>query len=198
MEYISADETAKKWGIGKRQVQALLANGRIPSAIRYGRIWLIPKDENKPEDLRKRNDSEETIKSANTSVKDTQTSSPEIETNLYEECGLDYFYGDFEKVKQYYKSANTDEEKFGISSMAICAAISTNDHTLFLEIESFLKEILNNTKEERIKKLAQMCLATAYIASCAPRMAPEWLKDGDFSLLSQLDGELIRKASCRI
>ena len=53
LEYISAPEAAKKWGISERRVQKLCEEGRIPGVARISRMWLIPKDAKKPADRRK-------------------------------------------------------------------------------------------------------------------------------------------------
>jgi hypothetical protein len=50
MEYISAPEAAKKWGISERRVQKLCEENRIPDVARFSRMWLIPKDVVKPVD----------------------------------------------------------------------------------------------------------------------------------------------------
>lgn len=47
LEYISAPEAAKKWGIFERQVQKLCEENRISGAARLSRMWLIPKDAEK-------------------------------------------------------------------------------------------------------------------------------------------------------
>lgn len=52
MEYINIDEAARRWGLSKRFVQLLCADGRIEGATRLGRAWMIPKDANKPIDGR--------------------------------------------------------------------------------------------------------------------------------------------------
>jgi len=52
MDHISIDEAAKKWGLSKRFVQVLCANGRIEGAMRFGRAWMIPKNAKKPIDGR--------------------------------------------------------------------------------------------------------------------------------------------------
>ena len=44
MEYISCAEAAEKWGISARRVQKLCEGERIPGAVKFSRIWLIPKD----------------------------------------------------------------------------------------------------------------------------------------------------------
>jgi len=52
MDYLTARQTAEKWGVSLRWVQALLKAGRIDGAIRPARDWLIPKDAKKPRDTR--------------------------------------------------------------------------------------------------------------------------------------------------
>lgn len=53
MEYMSCAEAATKWGISERRVQKLCEDNRIPCAVKFSRIWLIPKDAEKPVDGRK-------------------------------------------------------------------------------------------------------------------------------------------------
>lgn len=52
LEYISAPEAAKKWGISERRVQILCSENRIPGVSKLGYMWLIPKDAAKPIDGR--------------------------------------------------------------------------------------------------------------------------------------------------
>lgn len=54
MDYISAPEAAKKWGISERRVQKLCEENRIPDVVRFSRMWLIPKDAKKPVDGRRK------------------------------------------------------------------------------------------------------------------------------------------------
>lgn len=52
MEYISCTEAAKNWGISERRVQKLCEENRIPGVTKFSRIWLIPKNAEKPIDGR--------------------------------------------------------------------------------------------------------------------------------------------------
>lgn len=54
MDYISAPEAAKKWGISERRLQKLCGENRITGVMRFSRMWLIPKDAKKPQDPRKK------------------------------------------------------------------------------------------------------------------------------------------------
>lgn len=53
MKYISCLDAAKKWKISERRVQKLCEDGRIPGIIKFGRMWMIPQDAQKPTDPRK-------------------------------------------------------------------------------------------------------------------------------------------------
>lgn len=55
MDYITAQETAAKWGITRRRVQILCVQNRIEGAKRMGNMWVIPKDVEKPIDRRFKN-----------------------------------------------------------------------------------------------------------------------------------------------
>ena len=51
-EYFTIKEVSKEWGIGERRVNALCQEGRIPGAQKFGNTWAIPKDAEKPTDMR--------------------------------------------------------------------------------------------------------------------------------------------------
>ena len=52
MTYISARETADKWGISQRRVAILCSENRVENAIMIGNMWVIPSDAEKPADAR--------------------------------------------------------------------------------------------------------------------------------------------------
>lgn len=54
MDYISVQDAVKKWGISERRIQKLCEENRIPGVIRFSRMWLIPKDAEKPTDRRRK------------------------------------------------------------------------------------------------------------------------------------------------
>jgi len=54
MDYISTTQAAKKWGISERRVQRLCEDNRIEGAMRFSRVWAIPKEAEKPVDPRKK------------------------------------------------------------------------------------------------------------------------------------------------
>lgn len=54
MDYISVGDVAKKWGISERRIQKLCEENRIPGVVHFGRMWMIPKDAEKPKDRRRK------------------------------------------------------------------------------------------------------------------------------------------------
>ena len=56
MEYITANQAAKKWNISQRRVQILCAEGRIQGVFKLGEAWAIPAEVEKPEDKRRKDE----------------------------------------------------------------------------------------------------------------------------------------------
>jgi hypothetical protein len=54
LDYLTVKETGEKWGITERRIQKLCEENRITGAIRFSRVWAIPKDAEKPVDARLR------------------------------------------------------------------------------------------------------------------------------------------------
>ena len=52
MEYMTIKEAAKRWGISERRVQTICNEGMVSGVIKFGHIWAIPKDAEKPVDKR--------------------------------------------------------------------------------------------------------------------------------------------------
>jgi len=52
MDYITAREASRLWGITQRRVQVLCVQGKVSGAILFGNAWAIPKDAEKPRDGR--------------------------------------------------------------------------------------------------------------------------------------------------
>ena len=197
MNYISVEEMAKKWGVKQRQVQTLLANGRIPGATKYGRVWMVPHDAEKPADLRRRKDVPEKADPPAYPARDMRAIQDifdavsdkvdEGRLRMYDESGLSYLRGDFEMVKQCYRETENDNEvRLRVSLVAIAAAISTGDYEFYLEIEAYLKNVIRETEDESVSALADLALASAPIGALVPSMTPEWLKVGDFSRLPEM------------
>ena len=52
MDYMTLKEASEKWGVTPRRVNYYCAADRIPGAVKMATIWLIPKDAEKPVDMR--------------------------------------------------------------------------------------------------------------------------------------------------
>lgn len=50
--YITIREMAEKWNLTPRMVQKWCAEGRIPGASKFGRVWAIPEGAERPVDER--------------------------------------------------------------------------------------------------------------------------------------------------
>ena len=53
-EYMTVQEAEKLWEISERRIQKLCEENRIDGVVRLSRVWLIPKDAQKPADGRKK------------------------------------------------------------------------------------------------------------------------------------------------
>ncbi len=54
MEYLSAEEAAKKWGVSIRSVQRHCEEGHVEGARKFTGAWMIPTDAERPPDMRKK------------------------------------------------------------------------------------------------------------------------------------------------
>jgi len=52
LNYITVKQAAKKWGVATRTIHTYLKENRIEGAVRPGYDWLIPKDAERPPDMR--------------------------------------------------------------------------------------------------------------------------------------------------
>lgn len=197
--FVSADKAAEMWGISPRQVQRLLAAGRIPGAQKFGRSWMIPKDAEKPEDPRRERERPpiHSLSPDLTAIVEATTvpfplenpdailaTVPEDRLRLHYESELAYLRGNFARVIACFREIGGDDAgKLRASSIAIAAAISTGDYSFYMEIEAFLKQTIQTNKQSPLSTFAELMLANAYTGAIAPKMVPDWLKDGDFDAL---------------
>lgn len=50
--YKKIAEMSEKWGISERRINTLCLEGRIAGAEKFGNVWAIPEDSEKPKDDR--------------------------------------------------------------------------------------------------------------------------------------------------
>jgi hypothetical protein len=198
LEYISAAEASKKWGISLRQVQRFLADNRIPRARKCGRLWMIPVDAEKPIDPRREKKLPQISLSSDLSYVIAATAIPmpsgnpdaimdtmdEDRLRLIYEAELAYLRGDFRRAMLcYHKTEGYDAARLRACPLAIAAAISMGDYRTYTEIESYLKRCIDANKGSEIAACAEISLATTAVSVLAPKMVPSWLKAGDLSAL---------------
>ena len=51
-EYMTISETAEKWNLTKRRVQKMCADGEIKGVMKFGTVWAVPKEAERPKDGR--------------------------------------------------------------------------------------------------------------------------------------------------
>ena len=54
MDYISVEQAAENWGVSVRRIQQMCVAGQIEGAMRFSRVWMIPKIAEKPIDGRRK------------------------------------------------------------------------------------------------------------------------------------------------
>ena len=50
--YLTIDQVAEKWGVTPRRVRELCTSERIEGAVKFGFVWAIPADAERPIDKR--------------------------------------------------------------------------------------------------------------------------------------------------
>lgn len=200
MEYISSREACERWGVSLRQVQRLLIGRRIPGARKYGRLWMVPVDAERPIDLRKERKLARESLEAKLSYVLSSTALPMPAHNpdaildampddglrLIYEGELAYLRGDFQRTVDCYRKAHGDEAlRLRSCQAGIVGAISAGDSRTYTEIETYLKNYAR-TGHGYVSAFAEMCLATVAVSVIAPSMAPDWLKTGDLNALPPL------------
>ncbi|MDF3005697.1 MAG: hypothetical protein K0S22_2169 [Oscillospiraceae bacterium] len=199
MEYITAGEAAKKWGVSGRSITYHLIAGRIPGAVKKGKLWLIPADAQRPANKRRCGQAlpEQSLSSDLSYVLASTTvpmpnhdpdavldSVREDRLRLEYEAELAYLRGDFERTMRcYQRTEGDDAARLRACPVAIAAAISMGDYRAYTAIESVLKGYIKANKGSAGAAVAELSLATAAVSVTAPNMAPEWLKDGNLSAL---------------
>jgi len=198
MEYISVAEAAERWNVSVRQVQRLLAEGRLLHAKKYGRSWMLPANAEKPADPRsekkikspEQSQSFELVHLIEASAVPMPNRNPDAILNIVKEerarrqfeAEIAYLRGDFAHVMRCFdKTGGDGAAKLRASMTAVAAAVSLGNYPAYLEIESCLKDSAKAGKGGFLSAFAELALASVYVSVSAPKMVPDWLKEGDFS-----------------
>lgn len=52
MEFMTIKEASERWNLSIRRIEILCTEGRIDGAQKFGTVWAIPKESEKPADAR--------------------------------------------------------------------------------------------------------------------------------------------------
>ena len=200
-QYISSQEAADKWDLSRRRISVLCAQGRIPGATIVGRTWMIPADAEKPTDprcsalpppppeslSRELEEAHDTLSRVYLPADNPDAALDMVGdegSKVYLETILAYLRGDFEGVKDIYNGIEARKVvKLMISGTAIAAAISLGDYPFFLEVETWLKSLVQTGISAGVTAYVEFALSIAYIGLAVDGMVPDWLKNGDFKAL---------------
>ena len=200
MDYISIDEAAKKWGLSKRFVQVLCANGRIEGATRLGRAWMIPHNAKKPIDgrtkaARSKRDGDMPLPRKTpflymTDLYNTPGTADDVgeslafnhEARVLFEAEVAYSRGDIDKV---YESANYLLNKhsgfYAVQSagmlLAMCA-IWKGDIEMWRRAKIHISEA--PAKNDNDRDVMQLAISAVDIMVYNVQSFPEWFKKGRF------------------
>lgn len=202
MDYITAREAAGKLGVSGRSINYHLVAGRIPGAVKKGKLWLIPANAQRPADKRRRgpalleqvlplSDDLNAIIAATSAPLPAHNPDAILEyagderVRRQYEAELAYLRGDFaQTMRCFYQTEGDDAAKLRACTSTVAAAISTGDYHAYTQMEAYLKRYVKPHPGGNISAFAELALATAAVSCIAPNMAPEWLKEGDLSPIS--------------
>lgn len=201
MDYITAGEAAEKWGVSGRSITYHLVAGRIPGAVKKGRLWLIPANARRPADKRRRGQPlPERALSLSSALYGViaATAAPlpadnseailntvaDERARLQYEAELAYLRGDFlQTLACYHRTEGNDAVRLRICPVAVAAAISTGDYSAYTQMEAYLKRCTKAYPDSIVAFMAELAIATAAVSCIAPNMTPEWLKQGNFNVI---------------
>lgn len=191
MDFLSAAQAAERWNVSPRQVQRLLAAGRISGATKYGKAWMIPADARKPADPRRAGRTALSAELAWIVAESTKPMPPDDpdavlsavtpqRVRLQYEGELAYLRGDFESTLRCFAATDGDDAaRLRACPVAIAAAISLGDYRAYSEMETYLKAWVQAAPGGNITSIAEQALDTAAVSAIAPDMVHDWLKRGD-------------------
>ena len=210
--FLTAQETAQKWGVSSQTVTIYAAAGRIPGAQKQNGKWSIPADAERPIDRRRRtnkasHNAQWWSHSAETS---SCTYGPHVLSTIWFPPGaadqtietipdpilreqllaeLCYLRCEFDKAKQHLKTVQ--ESKRG-EFLVPCWFHTVENALHMADWETMLHGLAtldDLAKEQRrkgnitIAKAAELAIDTFWIVANSPERCQQWIKQGDFSQL---------------
>lgn len=194
MDYISTIEAAEKWGVSLRYVQRLLHEERIPGAKKYSGAWLLPADCEKPPDPRRERKQAlseparylpfvflaSAFQAADGSVEQLARQYPPEPLQAQYRHELLYLHGDFGAVISYASSVPRAAPTYlCANAIALISAVHLCDYESFMIIERRLNDVVQQTRCEETRSLAEAALATAYSGMFDIALVPAWLQECD-------------------
>lgn len=201
MEYMPANEAAARWGVSDRQVERLLAAGRVPGATKRGGIWMLPKNAEKPRDPR-------TVRRTGEAVFFTlPRRCPQlIMTTLYNAPGcadeiagsiadadaralfnaqLAYFRCEEEEARSLaqplLERADRPDIVLGAAFVLCLSAMFVGDAEMWSRAREKIANVRCATREAADSRDFQLCAIDSGLYDSGS--FPEWFKRGDFSPL---------------
>lgn len=200
MLYLTVKEAAEKWGLGTRIVTLYCVENKIEGAVKRGNLWLIPEHARRPADKRRReqpapqpslSDDLARLLAATAGTMPHDNPDAVLDTvseermRLQYEGEIAYLRGDFQATMAcFQRTRGDDAARLRACPVTIAAAISLGDYRAYTEIDTYLKKCAEVHKGSGAAAFAEQALATATVSIIAPNMAPDWLKEGDFSALA--------------
>lgn len=203
MNYISVKDISKIWGITPRQTQRLLSAGRVSSAEKIGKHWLIPANAEKPVDYRRRNSKMPkqefftlpfkcpyiimstiySVPGSADAVKDSLSYDKQAQL-LFSSC-IAYLRGNIDLAYKFaceiecgYKS---NDLTIAVESLKCLCALYFGDVNLWQTSKKTVSEINCKTDEDRDFRDFQMGNIDMFLYDKSS--VPQWLSDGEFSKL---------------
>lgn len=197
--WLTCRETAQRWGVKVRAVQAQCSAGRVPGAARFQRAWMVPATAERPADRRER---EAQSVAAQASV----TAPPFNGLFLLESIRLGTgtppgasLTGPARKVLAAELALNRNETdraarlaapfvgdpQFALSACIVScvAAIRQGDQTGFRQTMGAFARYRDGTHGEQQTALGELAVATIMMSLYASNECPAWLRDCNLKAL---------------
>lgn len=195
MQYISANEAAKKWGITIRRIQQLCSGNRIPGVTKMGRSWMIPANTPKPDDPRRARRTggvflpyAPLMSNVAFLPQDAESAAeflPDDEQRAQFAGELAYLKGDFKEAKKCFSlGAINSPTRICALIIASVAAVCDDDYDIFSQAINEFNAIKHRFKSnEDAVSLSELGRCVVSISMFDAHNIPEWLIAGDFSEL---------------
>jgi len=210
VEEITVVQAAARWGVTVRQVQRLLAGGRIAGAQKRGRDWFIPASVDKPADLRQKPASPPPDPTLSRQLAAISAAShrplpwdaPDPVLRLpgagqprfltpatYHSCDW------AQCVRDFRAAQGNPALQLCTCAAAMPAAINLGDWPALREVEQHLAGVVASGASRDVAAVAELILGSTWASAYAPDRVPQWLREGDFPALpeaSRIDGFGVR------